>query len=454
MIYVILFEYTKEITVLRFVDLIDKKKKGLEHTQEEINFIVQSVTDGSAEDYQISAWLMAVYFKGMTIQETSFFTNAIINSGEIIDLSPIRQLNIGNGHVADKHSTGGVGDKITLILIPLLAACGVPIAKLSGRGLGHTGGTIDKLESIPGFKTDINIEDMIEQVKNIGLAIASQTKRLTPADGKLYALRDVTSTVDAIPLIASSVVSKKIASGADYVVLDVKYGSGAFIKTPEEACNLAQWMVDIAQNLGKKFHAVITSMQQPLGRAIGNAIEVIESIEFLKGNMTPDIKELTFEMAALTLITLQIATNKEDAYTKLWDAINSGKALEYLQKLITAQGGNSFVTDNYRLFPQPKFAKQITATQNGFIQNIDAYKAAYACKLLGAGRERKIDTIDYAAGVYLNKIFGEYVNEGDTIATLYANDETKLNTAEAYLKDAITISQEQPCRESMIYQII
>lgn len=443
-----------ETIVLRFVDLIDKKKKGFEHTPEEIRYIIDSIMNGVAEDYQVSAWLMAVYFKGMTLEETSVFTQAIIDSGETIDLSPIRELNIGNGHVADKHSTGGVGDKITLILIPLLAACGVPIAKLSGRGLGHTGGTIDKLESIPGFKTDISIEDLIAQVKESGLAIASQTKRLTPADGKLYALRDVTATVDAIPLIASSVVSKKIASGADYVVLDVKYGSGAFIKTPEEASELAQWMVNIADKLGKKFHAVITSMQQPLGRAVGNAIEVIESIEFLKGNMTPDIKDLTFEMASLTLTTLGLAFNKDDAYNKLWDEINSGRALEYMKRLITAQGGNAFVVDNYRLFAQPAYAFQVKSTQDGFVHSIDAYKVAYACKLLGAGRERKTDNIDYSAGVYLNKIFGEYVNNGEVIATLYANDQDKLESAQKYIEEAFCIAYEQPYREPMIYKII
>lgn len=439
---------------LRFVDLIDKKKKGLEHTKDEIEFIIKSIMDSSAEDYQISAWLMAVYFQGMTLEETAIFTQAIINSGDIIDLSEIRSLNLGNGHIADKHSTGGVGDKITLILIPLLAACGVPIAKLSGRGLGHTGGTIDKLEAIPGFKTDLSIEDLISRVKDVGLAIASQTKRLTPADGKLYALRDVTATVDAIPLIASSVVSKKIASGADYVVLDVKYGSGAFLKTPESALELAQWMVNIAEKLNKKFHAVITSMNQPLGRAVGNAIEVIESIEFLKGNMTPDIKELTFEMASLTLTTLGIAYSKDDAIEKIWQAINSGKALDSLRNLILSQGGNGFVIDNYRLFPQPKSAYQVKAERDGFISYIDAYKVAYACKLLGAGREKKSDVIDYSAGVYLNKIFGEYVHSGDVIATLYGNSEDKLEIAENYLKDAIQMSYERPCREAMIYRVI
>ncbi len=437
---------------MRFVDLIDKKKKGLEHSKEEIQYIIDSLMNGNAEDYQIAAWLMAVYFKGMTLEETANFTKAIIDSGETIDLSALRNENCH--HIADKHSTGGVGDKITLILIPILAACGVPVAKLSGKGLGHTGGTIDKLESIPGFNTDLSIEELIEKVKTTGLAICAQTKRLTPADGKLYALRDVTATVDSVPLIASSVVSKKIASGADYVVLDVKYGSGAFIKTPEEACELAQWMVNIAEKLGKKFHAVITSMEQPLGRAVGNAIEVIESIEFLKGNMTPDIKQLTYEMASLTLCELGICYSKEEAFYKIDDVINSSKALEYFRKLVESQGGNTVVIDNYRFFPQPNYAFRLKAENNGHIDYIDAYKTAYACKLLGAGREKKTDTIDYSAGIYLNKIYGEYVSQGDTLATIYANNPDKAETALSYLKDAFVISQEQPQQRNMIYRVI
>lgn len=436
---------------MRFVDLIDKKKKGFEHTKEEIDFIIDALLNGKAEDYQISAWLMAVYFNGMTLDETANLTKAIINSGEIIDLSALRT---NCKHVADKHSTGGVGDKITLILIPLLAACGVPIAKLSGRGLGHTGGTIDKLEAIPGFKTNLDIDELIQKVQKVGLAIGSQTKRLTPADGMLYALRDVTATVDSIPLIASSVVSKKIASGADYVVLDVKYGSGAFIKTPEKACELAQWMVDIAAKLGKKFHAVITSMEQPLGRAVGNAIEVIESVEFLKGNMTSDIKELTYEMAALTLCQLDICSTKEDAYKKIDSAIDSGKGLQAFSDLIRSQCGNPLVLNNYRLFPQPEFAKQILATQEGYVKNIDAYKTAYACKLLGAGRDKKTDPIDYSAGIYLEKIFGEKVLQGDVIATLYTNDKEKLEKSAELLEQAFVYSDTPPNRSSMIYKII
>ena len=407
--------------------------------------------NGSVEDYQVSAWLMAVYFKGMSLEETANFTKAIIDSGEVIDLSALHEI---CPHVADKHSTGGVGDKITLILIPLLASCGVPIAKLSGRGLGHTGGTIDKLESIPGFRTDLEIEDLIEKVKNVGLAIGSQTKRLTPADGKLYALRDVTATVDAVPLIASSVVSKKIASGADYVVLDVKYGSGAFLKTAQEAEELANWMVNIADKLGKKFHAVITSMEQPLGRAVGNAVEVIESIEFLKGNMTSDIKELTYEMAALTLVTLNICQNNDEAYNMIDEAISSGRALEFLKRLITSQEGNPLVIDNYRLFAQPKYMRQIFAERDGYVSNVDAYKTAYACKLLGAGREKKTDIIDYSAGVYLNKIYSEHVNKGDVLSTLYANDESKLEMAQEFLKTAYTISDYEQSSRALIFKII
>lgn len=436
---------------MRFIDLIEKKKQGLEHSKAEINFIIDSLMSGMAEDYQVSAWLMAVYFKGMTLDETAYFTEAIIKSGETIDLSPI----CPNGeHVVDKHSTGGVGDKITLILIPILAACGVPIAKLSGRGLGHTGGTIDKLESIPGFNANLDIDELIEKVKDVGLAIGAQTKRLTPADGKLYALRDVTATVDAIPLIASSVVSKKIASGADYVILDVKYGSGAFIKTPEKASELADWMVNIAAKLGKKFHAVITSMEQPLGRAVGNAIEVIESIEFLKGNMTSDIKELTFKMASLALVSLGKAQNDDEANNLILDVINSGKALECLKRLIKSQGGNVVVIDNYRFFSQPNYAYQLKAPQGGYVWNIDAYKTAHACKLLGAGRERKSDKIDYSAGIYLNKICSEPVNEGETVATLYGNDADKLDAAIEYLKEAYSYSWEQRDRGSLIHKII
>ncbi len=433
---------------MRFVDLIEKKKKGLEHTKEEIEFIVFSVTKETVPDYQISAWLMAVYFQGMTEEETACFTGEIIKSGEVIDLSSI------GSHIADKHSTGGVGDKITIILIPLLAACGVPVAKLSGRGLGHTGGTIDKLESIPGFRTNLEIPELIEKVKETGLAIASQTQKLTPADGKLYALRDVTATVDSMPLIASSVVSKKIASGADFVVLDVKCGSGAFIKTKEDAKKLSALMIGIAKRLGRKFNAVISSMEQPLGRMIGNSVEIEESIDFLKGITTPDIKELTYEIAALTLLHFGKAKTKEEAFSMIDSVIQSKEALKYLEKLIKSQGGNSEIITNYKLFKQPLFSFEVKSESDGFVKNVDAYKIAYACKLLGAGREKKTDGIDYSAGIKLNRIYSEYAAKNDTIATLYSDSEEKLNSAISIVKSAFEFSSQKPDDRKVVYEII
>lgn len=433
---------------MRIVDLIEKKKKGLEHSKEEINFLIDSMMNGTAEDYQISAWLMAVYFQGMSAEETANFTEAIINSGEKIDLTPI------GSHIADKHSTGGVGDKITIILIPLLASCGVPVAKLSGKGLGHTGGTIDKLESIPNFRTELGIEELIEKVKKIGVAIGSQTKKLTPADGKLYALRDVTATVDSMPLIASSVVSKKIASGADFVVLDVKYGSGAFIKIPENALKLSELMVNTAQKLGRKFNAVISSMEQPLGRMVGNSLEIIESIEFLKGNFTPDIKELTYAIAVLTLVHLGIAKDENHALEMLDNAIKSGAALEKFKELIQSQGGDDSVIDDYSKFKQPAFKYELKSEFDGFVKNIDAYKIAYACKLLGAGREKKSDSIDFSAGVELCKIYGEKVEKGEVLAVLYSDSEEKLENALQGVRSAFDFCPDKPAHRTMVYKII
>lgn len=433
---------------MRIVDLIEKKKKGLEHSKEEINFLIDSMMNGTAEDYQISAWLMAVYFQGMSAEETANFTEAIINSGEKIDLTPI------GSHIADKHSTGGVGDKITIILIPLLASCGVPVAKLSGKGLGHTGGTIDKLESIPNFRTELGIEELIEKVKKIGVAIGSQTKKLTPADGKLYALRDVTATVDSMPLIASSVVSKKIASGADFVVLDVKYGSGAFIKTPENALKLSELMVNTAQKLGRKFNAVISSMEQPLGRMVGNSLEIIESIEFLKGNFTPDIKELTYAIAVLTLVHLGIAKDENHALEMLDNAIKSGAALEKFKELIQSQGGDDSVIDDYSKFKQPAFKYELKSEFDGFVKNIDAYKIAYACKILGAGREKKSDSIDFSAGVELRKIYGEKVEKGGVLAVLYSDSEEKLENALQGVRSAFDFCPDKPAHRTMVYKII
>ena len=405
--------------------------------------------DGSAADYQISAWLMSVYFNGMNDDETAFLTEALVNSGEVIDLKELAS------SVVDKHSTGGVGDKVTITLIPLLAACGVPVAKLSGKGLGHTGGTIDKLESIPNFKTNLTIEEIIAQVKKINVAIASQTQKLTPADGKIYALRDVTATVDSMPLIASSVVSKKIASGADNIILDVKYGSGAFMKTADDAVKLSELMVKIGKKLNKSITAVVTSMEEPLGRAVGNSLEVIESIEFLKGkNCSSDLTDLTYDFAALSLVQLKKFDDIKKAKEYLKSVVDSGKAVEKFKELIEIQGGDPNVVDDYTKFAQAKYKIEIPSTKEGFIENIEAYKIAYACKILGAGRDKKTDPIDYSVGVYLNKKRGEFCNTNEVLYTIYSNNETKTKQAQELCDEAFEFCKTQPEAENLIYRII
>ena len=405
---------------MRTVDLILKKKQGIELTKEEINFFIDSVMDKSMPDYQISAFLMATCFQGMSDIETAYLTEAMVKSGSFVD-----QTKLPKG-VLDKHSTGGVGDKITLTLTPILAAAGIPCLKLSGRGLGHTGGTIDKLESIPNFNTDCQIDDMIEQVKKINLAIGAQTKGLTPADGILYALRDVTGTVDNVSLIASSVISKKVASGAENIVLDVKCGNGAFMKKPQDAKKLSELMVQIGNHLGRRVIAVITSMDEPLGRAVGNSVEVIEACEFLKGNIKDgDVFELTYELAILTLLQYNICQDKTSARRYIDKLISSGKALETFKALVKAQGGNSEALDNYTLLPTAQNKIEIKAEKEGFIHFINAYKVALGCKLLGAGRETKADKIDLSVGVFLNKKTGERVTKGETLYTIYSNNAEK-----------------------------
>ena len=434
---------------MRIVDLIEKKKHGEILSKEEINFLINSLMDGTAHDYQLSAWLMAVYFKGLTEAETAYLTEAMIESGEVIDFGDLTD------SIVDKHSTGGVGDKVTITLIPLLAAAGVPVAKLSGRGLGHTGGTIDKLESIPNFNTQLSINELIEQVKKINVAIGAQTQNLTPADGKLYALRDVTATVDSMPLIASSVVSKKIASGAKNIILDVKYGSGAFMKTPEDAVELSRLMVNIGKILNKSITAVITSMEEPLGRAVGNSLEIIESIEFLKGNIkTGDVADLTYSFATIALLQLGLFDTQAEAKAHLKELVESGKALEKFRELISAQGGNSEIIDNYDLFDLPTYKVECESKKAGYVHNIDAYKIAYACKLLGAGRDRKTDPIDYSVGIFLNKKSGEEVSKGDVLYTIYSNNPDKTKAAQKYCDEAFVINENKPVNNSMIYKII
>ena len=433
---------------MKIIDIIEKKKKGLTLTEEEIKFFIDGIMNNSVEDYQASALLMATYFNGMNIEETTWLTKYMVESGEILDLSDISK------DIVDKHSTGGVGDKITLMFLPLMAAAGIYTAKLSGRGLGHTGGTIDKLESIPNFRTDLSIEEFKEKVKTHNTAIAAQTLSLAPADGKLYALRDVTSTVDIIPMIASSVVSKKIASGANHIVLDVKYGSGAFIKTPEEAQKLSEVMVEVGKRLNRNICAVISSMNQPLGRAVGNSVEIQEVIEFLKGNMESDLKEITYTLCQTAFEKAGKFTSKEEAYKYLDELITSGKALEKFREIVKSQGGDDSLIEDYTKLPQASIKYEVKATKDGFVKNIDALKVAKACKNLGAGRDKKSDPIDYSAGIYLTQKYGEPVCEGETIAVIYTNKEETIKGAEELILDAFEIADEEQKTTSLIYKII
>ncbi|MBQ4123375.1 thymidine phosphorylase [bacterium] len=433
---------------MKIIDIIENKKKGKELTEQEIKFFIDGIMAGSIEDYQTSALLMAIYFNGMTIDETTWLTKYMVESGEILDLSDI------SNDIIDKHSTGGVGDKITLMFLPLAAAAGLYTAKLSGRGLGHTGGTIDKLESIPNFRTDLSIDEFKSKVKSNRTAIAAQTLSLAPADGKLYALRDVTSTVDIIPLIASSVVSKKIASGANHIILDVKYGSGAFLKTPEEAQKLSEIMVEVGKRLNRNICAVISSMDQPLGRAVGNSVEIQEVIEFLKGNMEPDLKEITYTLLNKAFEKTGKFSTKEESYNYLDELISSGKALEKFREIIDSQNGNSEVLDDYTKLPQASIKYEVKSNKDGFVKNIDALKIAKACKNLGAGREKKSDSIDYSAGIYLTQKYSEPVKEGETIAVIYTNKQEAIKDAEMLIKEAFDIAEDEQKEISLIYKII
>lgn len=424
---------------MRAVDLIQKKKEGLEHTKEEIYFLVENYTKGKIEDYQMSAWLMAVCFKGLTDKETAYLTQSFIDSGDILDFSDI------SPYIADKHSTGGVGDKVTLVLIPILASLGVYSAKLSGRGLGFTGGTVDKFEAIPGFRCELSNEEFFKQIKDIKVAISSQSPNLTPADGKIYALRDVSATVDNKSLICASVVSKKIASGATSIVLDVKFGSGAFLKTIDEAKELGNLMVKTGALLGRNIDVVLSSMEQPLGKNIGNALEVIESIEFLKGNCEKDLYEITFKLACKTLINCKIAEDEKKAKELFDEAIKNGKALEKFKQLIKAQHGNVEVIDNYSLFNLGKNIKEIKAKKTGYISKLTALDVAHCAKLLGAGRDKKTDKIDYGAGVVLCKKISDEVLEGETIAKLYYGEieNEKFENAVNAIEKAFEISNDK-----------
>lgn len=427
---------------MKITEIIDKKKHGGIHTKEEIDFLVSGLSDGSIADYQVSAWLMAVYFQGLNIEETGFLTEAMTNSGDVLDLSEFGEFSV------DKHSTGGVGDKITLILIPLLAQAGLYVAKLSGRSLGHTGGTIDKLESISGFNTSLPIKDFLAQVKNIGVAIAGQTLQLAPADGKLYALRDVTSTVDCIGLIASSVVSKKIAAGAKIIVLDVKYGSGAFLKTKKEAEKLSVIMSEIAKKLNRKLICAITSMEEPLGCAIGNSLEVKEAIDVLQGKGPDDTRDLTLKLGAIALLEAKKASTENEAVKILEKLLTDGSAYKKFEQMIKAQGGDLSVG-----LPEAKYKIEIKAKKSGFIKTADALTLAKAAKLLGAGRDKKEDSIDYSVGIVLNKKIINEVKEGETLAVIHSNSQNIEKIQEMVLT-AYEISSSSGAKEPLIYKII
>ncbi|MBP5178949.1 MAG: pyrimidine-nucleoside phosphorylase [Lachnospiraceae bacterium] len=419
---------------MRMYDLILKKKYGGKMTKEEIDYIVQGYTKGEIPDYQMSAFLMAVCLKGMDMEETTNLTLSMRDSGETLDLSKIHGIKV------DKHSTGGVGDKTSLCLSAMVAACGVPVAKMSGRGLGHTGGTIDKLESIKGFSTSISGEQFFENVNRIKLAIMGQTADLAPADKKIYALRDVTGTVDCIPLIASSIMSKKLASGADAIVLDVKTGSGAFMKTLDDAVALADAMVKIGTMAGKHTSAVITNMDQPLGLAVGNSLEVIEAINLLKGKGPKDLLEDCMALGCLMMIGGGAAKDHDEAEKKLLATIDDGSALKKFAEFIEAQGGDpEYVYDNDK-FEKAKYVEPVLAPKSGYISHIQTDDIGMCSLILGGGRETKESVIDLSVGLILNKKLGDKVEQGEPLAYIHSNDQAKTKLAIERFLNAYTIS--------------
>ncbi|AEH47344.1 pyrimidine-nucleoside phosphorylase [Parageobacillus thermoglucosidasius C56-YS93] len=429
------------------VDLIAKKRDGYELSKEEIDFIIRGYTNGDIPDYQMSAFAMAVFFRGMTEEETAALTMAMVRSGDVIDLSKIEGMKV------DKHSTGGVGDTTTLVLGPLVASVGVPVAKMSGRGLGHTGGTIDKLESVPGFHVEIDNEQFIELVNKNKIAIIGQTGNLTPADKKLYALRDVTATVDSIPLIASSIMSKKIAAGADAIVLDVKTGAGAFMKDFAGAKRLATAMVEIGKRVGRKTMAVISDMSQPLGYAVGNALEVKEAIDTLKGKGPEDLQELCLTLGSYMVYLAEKASSLEEARALLEASIREGKALETFKVFLSAQGGDASVVDDPTKLPQAKYRWELEAPEDGYVAEIVADEVGTAAMLLGAGRATKEATIDLSVGLVLHKKVGDAVKKGESLVTIYSNTEN-IEEVKQKLAKSIRLSSIPVAKPTLIYETI
>ena len=433
---------------MRMYDLIMKKRDGGELSKDEIEYFIEGYTHGSIPDYQASALAMAIYFRGMNDEETANLTLAMANSGDVLNLDRI------DGIKVDKHSTGGVGDKTSLVLGPMVASLGVPVAKMSGRGLGHTGGTIDKLESFPGFVTGISEEDFFNNVNRIKIAIAGQTGNLAPADKKLYALRDVTATVENISLIASSIMSKKIASGADVIVLDVKTGSGAFMKTPEKALELAKEMVTIGNNVGRKTMAVVSNMDEPLGYAVGNALEVIEAINTLDGKGPEDLYNLCLELGSHMVVGAGITDSIEKAKEMLKEAVVNKSALNKLAELVEAQGGDRNAVFDTSLLPQASIIEEYTAKESGYVSSIVCDRVGLAAMVLGGGRETKESTIDLAVGIVLHKKVGDYVKEGESIATFYANDASKMADAKKRFEGTYSFSSEKVKKQPLIQYIV
>lgn len=422
---------------MRMYDIIAKKRDGGELSDEEIQFFIGEYVKGEIPDYQVSSLLMAIYFHGMTDRETASLTMCMAKSGETVDLSSI------DGVKVDKHSTGGVGDKTTLIISPIVASLGVRVAKMSGRGLGHTGGTVDKMESIPGMQTSIDREKFFDIVRKVGVSVIGQSGNLVPADKKLYALRDVTATIESIPLIASSIMSKKIAAGSDCILLDVKTGSGAFMKTVDDSIKLAQAMVAIGEHVGRKTIALITDMDRPLGNAIGNSLEIMEVCDTLKGHGPEDLTEICIELAA-NMLYLAGKGDLQECRKLAKRQIDNGEAFAKLKEMVAAQGGDTSVLDDSANFPQAKVAHEVLAQSEGYLYAMNTEQCGISSVELGAGREKKEDSIDYSAGIMLRKKIGDYVKKGDVIAVFYTSEEGKCKEAEKLFESAVSIRTEAP----------
>lgn len=429
---------------MRMYDVIAKKRDGGTLTDEEIQFFIDGYVRGDIPDYQASALMMAVFLRGMTPHETAALTMSMARSGDMVDLSPI------GGIKVDKHSTGGVGDKTTLVVAPIVASLGVRVAKMSGRGLGHTGGTVDKLEAIPGFQTALDREAFFEIVRRVGVSVIGQSGNLAPADKKLYALRDVTATVNSLPLIASSIMSKKIAAGSDRILLDVKTGSGAFMKTLEDSVALAQEMVSIGEHVGRRTMALITDMDRPLGNAIGNALEVWEACETLRGQGPADLTEVCVELAA-NMLWLAEKGELSQCRELAKQQVANGEAFAKLKQMVQAQGGDSVALDDFSKFAQPKVCYDVLAPEDGFLYAMNTEQCGIASVELGAGREKKEDSIDYSAGIVLRKKVGDHVEKGEPIAAFYSSDESKCRTAEKTFVDAVQICEEPPAAVPLIH---